>query len=74
MFNRRAFLQSVAGSGLALGASGLLPAWARSASDGNSGLKALTGNQFDLTVGKFPVRINGRAGEAIGVNGTLPAP
>ncbi len=74
MFNRRHFLQSVAGGGLALGASGLLPAWAKSASDGNLGIPALSGTTFDLTIGEFPVRINGRAGKAVGVNGTIPSP
>ncbi len=74
MFNRRYFLQSVAGSSLALGASNLLPAWARSASDGNYGVPTNTETQFDLKIGKFPVRIKGRAGQAVGVNGTLPAP
>ena len=51
-----------------------LPAWAQSASEGNLGLLTLTGTNFDLTVGHFPVRIAGRTGHAIGVNGTLPAP
>ena len=74
MFDRRTFLQSIAGSGLALGASGLLPAWAKPASDGNTGLPALTGDVFNLSIGKFPARVGGRLREAIGVNGTLPAP
>ncbi len=74
MFNRRHFLQSVAGSGLALGAGSLLPAWARSADQGNLGIPALSGTNYDLTVGEFPVRINGRAGQAVGINGTIPSP
>ena len=51
-----------------------MPAWARPASQGNLGLPPLTGTRFDLTIGKFPIRINGRATEAIGVNGSVPAP
>jgi len=74
MFNRRRFLQTSLQGGLLLGLSSLLPAWARSASDGNTGLKPVTATKFDLSIGKFPVRIDGRAGEATGVNGTLPAP
>ena len=74
MFSRRNFLQCVAGAGVAYGAAGLMPAWARSASDGNLGLPALTGTEFDLTIGKFPVRINGRTTGAVGVNGSVPAP
>ncbi|MEQ8558127.1 MAG: copper resistance system multicopper oxidase [Henriciella sp.] len=74
MYNRRSFLGSALGTGAALGATSLLPAWARSATQGNLGLPTLSGTEFDLDVGEFPVRIGGRAGHAVGVNGTLPAP
>ena len=70
MFSRRLFLQGAALTGL----SSLLPAWARSASDGNTGLSQATATEFNLSIGRFPVHIDGRAGEAVGVNGTLPAP
>ena len=74
MFSRRRFLHSSLLGWLSLGVSSLLPAWARSASDGNLGLVPDTATRFDLSVGKFPVRIDGRIGEATGVNGALPAP
>ena len=75
MFNRRHFLQGSALMGLSsMLPTALLPAWARSASDGNTGLPRETATEFNLSVGRFPVRIDGRAGEAVGVNGTLPAP
>ena len=74
MFSRRKLIQTAGLGGLALGGAGLLPAWAKPASAGNLGLPALTGTRFDLTIGKFPVRIDGRVGEAVGTNGTLPAP
>lgn len=74
MLSRRALMKSTVGVGAALGASALLPAWARSAEHGNLGLPTLTGTQFDLTIDKFPVRLNGRAGLATGINGTLPGP
>jgi len=74
MINRRHLLQSALGAGAALGSSSLLPAWARSASDGNLGLTSLSGTQFDLNISQFPVRIGGKAGLATGINGTLPAP
>ncbi|WP_084399629.1 copper resistance system multicopper oxidase [Henriciella aquimarina] len=74
MFNRRHVLRAGFGGAAALGAAGLLPAWARTASDGNLGLPTLTGTTFNLDVGEFPVRIGGKAGRAVGVNGTLPAP
>jgi CopA family copper-resistance protein len=75
MFNRRHFLQGSALMGLSsMLPAALLPAWARSASDGNTGLPKETATEFNLSVGRFPVRIDGRVGEAVGVNGTLPAP
>lgn len=71
---RRQFLGTAAGFGATLAMSRFMPAWALSASQGNLGLPSLTGTTFDLTVGKFPVRIDGRSGGAVGVNGTIPAP
>ncbi len=73
MISRRHLL-GAAGGGLALGLGAKLPAWARPASAGNTGLSELAGNVFDLTVDRFPVTIGGRRGRAIGVNGSLPAP
>ena len=74
MINRRHLLQSALGAGAALGSASLLPAWARSASDGNLGLTSLSGTQFNLNIGHFPVRIDGKAGMATGINGMLPGP
>jgi len=74
MFNRRNFLQSALGTGAAVSAAGMVPAWALPASAGNLGIPALTGTSFDLSIDKFPIRINGRATEAVGVNGSVPAP
>ncbi|KJS36212.1 MAG: copper-binding protein [Hyphomonas sp. BRH_c22] len=72
MFNRRHFLQYAAGSVIAT--AGSLPAWARSASEGNLGIPVLQGKEFDLAVHEFPIRIDGRAARAIGINGSAPAP
>lgn len=74
MIDRRNLLKTATCGALGLAAWPYLPAWARSAAAGNLGLAALTGSTFDLAVGSFPVRIGGRAGEAVGVNGTVPAP
>lgn len=78
MINRRRLLQTAAGGSAFLGLSGLVPAWARSADEGNLGIPALSGTRggtkYDLTVGEFPVRINGRTGTAVGVNGSIPSP
>ena len=71
MTNRRRFLttSSVAG------AAALLPGWARSASPGIARtLPALSGNDIKLTVGRASWTIDGRAGHAITVNGTIPGP
>lgn len=74
MYDRRQFLQTALSTGIVLGASGLVPAWARPASAGNFGIPALTGTEFDLRISKFPITINGRKTEAVGVNGSVPAP
>ena len=74
MFDRRKFLTTTLGASAALGASGLVPAWALPASKGNMGIPALTGTNFDLEVSKFKTRINGRETKVIGVNGSIPAP
>ncbi|PCI53077.1 MAG: copper-binding protein [Alphaproteobacteria bacterium] len=74
MLNRRRLLQAAAGGGAAFGVSSLIPAWARTSAQGNLGIPALYGTKFDLEIGEFPVRINGRVGNAIGVNGSIPSP
>ncbi|WP_018998472.1 copper resistance system multicopper oxidase [Hirschia maritima] len=74
MISRRQFIQTTAQGAALAGLSTLLPSWALGASHGNMGLPQLTGTRFDLKVGKFPVSINGKQGQAIGVNGTMPAP
>lgn len=74
MLTRRHLLHSALGTGAALSVPGLFPAWAKPASAGNLGIPALTGQNFDLSIDSFPVRINGRTGHAIGVNKSVPAP
>ena len=74
MVTRRQFIRTSAQGALVLGMSSLLPGWAQSATNGNTGVSTRTATNFNLTVGRFPVRIDGRAGEAIGMNGTVPAP
>lgn len=54
--------------------SSLMPAWAMSADHGNHGLHNHHQTVFNLEVSEFPVRIDGRVGEAVGVNGTVPSP
>ena len=74
MYSRRRFMQAVAAGGVIASATGLLPAWAKSASAGNTGIFELAGNSFDLTVGHSAVEIGKRRGHAITVNGTVPGP
>lgn len=75
MLTRRKIIHSSATAGAALGLQGLLPTWARSASvDDGIGLRARTGTTFDLDIARTPVTIDGRHGNAITVNGTIPAP
>jgi CopA family copper-resistance protein len=74
MLSRRNLLHYTLGAGAAFSVAGLLPAWARSASDGNLGIPSQPSTAFDLNIAEFPVRINGKAGKALGINGTLPGP
>ncbi|WP_309087240.1 copper resistance system multicopper oxidase [Phenylobacterium sp.] len=66
---RRLLRAAVAGGGLAL--SGLLPAWARSAS---AGLQTLSGEDIRLTIGHAHHTVHGRSGHAVTINGTVPGP
>ena len=72
-FDRRAFL---AGGAAAVGLAGLQPAWAATTSHGLAakGFGTLAGPNVDLTIGSQDFLVNGRAGHAIAINGTIPAP
>ncbi|WP_428410419.1 copper resistance system multicopper oxidase [Hyphococcus sp.] len=77
MLTRRHLLHGAAAGGFYAGAAGLLPAWAQSGHGDHDMRKspaALTGPDFDLTIGHADVLIGGRKGHAVTVNGTLPAP
>ncbi len=58
---------------LGLGAAGLLPRWAMAGEAGRSP-EALSGEEIKLTVGHTMARIDGKAGHAAAVNGTIPGP
>ena len=71
--DRRAFL----GAGAVTAAlAGLQPAWARTTSHGLAakGFGTLSGNAITLNVAHADFAVNGRAGHAIALNGTIPAP
>jgi len=75
MFTRRHFLHSSVAATACLGSQGLLPAWAESAAPlAATGIHGLSGSEFNLEIDQTLVRIDGRKGKAITVNGTLPAP
>jgi CopA family copper-resistance protein len=73
-WTRRELLRTTASAGAALALQGLLPAWARTP----GGLAQAGGGsptrEFDLTVARAALRIDGRAASAVAVNGTVPAP
>ena len=72
---RRALLRGAALGGIGLGLSGLFPAWARSGSAGTGpNLPTLSGEEIRLVVDHDRFSVGGRAGHAITMNGTLPAP
>jgi CopA family copper-resistance protein len=74
-FDRRRLLRGASLMGGGLGLSTLLPGWARSATPGlASTLPTLTGPNIDLTVSHAQVNVDGRAGHAVTINGTVPGP
>jgi CopA family copper-resistance protein len=74
-FDRRQLLQSVSAVGGGLALSGLLPAWAQSATtEGPGPLPFLSGTDIALTIDHAGWTVDGRTGHAITVNGSLPAP
>ncbi|WP_430419741.1 copper resistance system multicopper oxidase [Phenylobacterium sp.] len=58
----------------ALSAAGALPGWARSQTPGITPRQTLSGKEIALTIDHAPLRINGRAGHGIAINGTVPGP
>ncbi|MGH6996761.1 MAG: copper resistance system multicopper oxidase [Phenylobacterium sp.] len=74
-FDRRQLLRGASALGGGAALSALLPAWAQSGTPGvASTLPTVSGETIALTVGHTPFKVDGRAGHAITVNGTVPAP
>ena len=74
-FPRRDFLRAAAFGGAGVGLAGITPAWAQRLSPGLvRPLPTVSGNDIALTIGKVAVRVDGKVGRAVGVNGTSPAP
>jgi CopA family copper-resistance protein len=74
--NRRSLLRGATLGGVGLACSSLLPAWARTASQGTAAkqMATLSGEEIRLTVAESAFRVDGRVGHAITLNGTIPAP
>lgn len=73
--DRRSLLRGGAAGGGLLALSGLMPAWAQSASPGvRPDLPTLAGPNIDLSIGHQPFTMNGRTSHAVTVNGTLTGP
>ena len=70
--NRRRLLTAAGAFGLA---NGLFPGWAISGTQGSHpNLPILTGPDVDLTVGHIRLKVDGKIGHAVAMNGTVPAP
>ena len=75
MLDRRRFLARGAALGAAAALPSLLPAWARSGTPGLApDMPTLSGPEIALEIGRTPFTVGGRTGQAITVNGMLPAP
>jgi CopA family copper-resistance protein len=75
ILHRRQLLHgaALAGSGIVL--SAWLPAWAQSVSTGLiRPLPTVSGEDITLTIARQTMMIDGRRSQAIGINGTVPAP
>src|SRR5574338_903452 len=73
---RRDFLRAAAVTGAGVGMSRLHPAWASTISHGSAakGFATLSGNDLAITIANSAFQVNGRAGHAVTMNGTIPGP
>ena len=73
--SRRKFLRYTASMAAMAGISSVLPTYAFAGFDNREVLKPKgPDNVIDLTIGKMPHKVDGKQGEAIGINGTVPGP
>ena len=71
---RRQLLRCGVLSGVGLGLDALLPAWARSETQGLARAATASVADIALTIAHTPLAVEGRTGHAITINGTVPAP
>jgi CopA family copper-resistance protein len=72
--SRRQLLRGATLIGGGLAAGSLFPSWAQSATPGLAALPALSGEDIKLTIGRSHLKVDGRAGHVVAINGTVPAP
>lgn len=73
--HRRKLLHNLSMFGTASAVAGLLPSWARSATPGlNHTLQTVSGPEIRLKLDRARWPIDGKNGNAITINGTLPGP
>jgi FtsP/CotA-like multicopper oxidase with cupredoxin domain len=73
--NRRQLLGTALFAGAGLAFPGFLPLWARSGTPGLvPDMQTLSGEDIALTVGNGRFSVGGRTGDAVTINGTVPAP
>jgi len=73
--SRRRLLGNAGLLGAGLAVSSLMPAWARSGTPGLSpALPTVSGEQIALTIGHSSLKVDGRPGHALAINGTVPGP
>jgi FtsP/CotA-like multicopper oxidase with cupredoxin domain len=73
--DRRRLLRGAALAGGGLAVTSLLPSWAQSATLGASqAMPTISGEDIALTINHAAWTVDGRAGHAVTVNGSLPAP
>ena len=73
--DRRAFLARGGALAAAAALAPLLPAWAQSGTRGLApDMPTVSGENIALRIGRSPFTVGGRTGQAITINGTLPAP
>ena len=72
---RRVMLRGAVASGGLAALAGWMPAWAKSVSAGTTAaLPVVTGEDITLRIARQTMTIDGRRHDAIGINGTVPAP
>ena len=70
-FDRRQLLRGASAIGGGLALTTLLPGWAQSATPT---LPTLTGPNIDLRIGHSELKVDGRTGHVVTINGTVPGP